>query len=96
MAASRVGLGSGVDVDRGSDTGVGVEGEEGSDPPHAFRKSTLTINRKRLLLIVAPHSLVGAIIGEAQALYTPPARDIFLSSCSYFVVTFTNVKSAGF
>jgi hypothetical protein len=77
MAASGVGLGSVVDVGWVVEVGIGVGAAAGVVPPQAFKKSALNTNRKRILLIAAPRSLVGGIIGEKNSLYTLLARGIW-------------------
>jgi hypothetical protein len=77
MAASGVGLGSVVDVGWDVGDGIGVGAAAGVVPPQALMKSTLKTNKKRLLLIAAPRSLVGGIIGEKNSLYTLLARGIW-------------------
>jgi len=76
MATSGVGLGSGVDVGWDVDVGMGVGADVGVAPPQAFRNNTLHNNKKGILLISAPRSLVGGIIGEENTLHTLPARGI--------------------
>jgi len=77
MTTSGVGLGSGADVGSDVDVGREVGMDVGAAPPHAFRNNRLNNNKKGILLISAPHSLVGGIIGEENALHTLPARGIW-------------------
>jgi len=76
MTASGVGLGSGVDVGWTVAIGTEVGVDVAVASPHAFRNNTLNNNRKGILLISAPRSLVGGIIGEENTLYTLPARGL--------------------